>query len=60
MESIIIELLFVFLLFIGIGAYVVGKYRHIALLRAMGIRSSFVMMIMLIVYTWMTFRRDYQ
>jgi hypothetical protein len=59
MESIMIEALFILLFVTGIGAYVIGKKKNLVLLKALGIRSSFVMFFMLIVYTWMTIKRDY-
>jgi len=59
MESILIELLFILLLTIGIGAYVVGKKKHIDLLRVLGVRSSWIMVFMLIVYTLMSWKKDY-
>ena len=54
-----IETLFILLFIAGIGAYWVGKKKNIVLLKALGIRSSFVMFLMLIIYTWMNIRRDY-
>ena len=59
MESILIELLFVLLLTIGIGAYIVGKNRHIDLLRTLGVRSSLIMVFMLVVYTFLKWSKEY-
>ncbi|MBS3078544.1 hypothetical protein J4218_00305 [Candidatus Pacearchaeota archaeon] len=59
MESILIELLFILLFIVGIGAYIVGKNKHIDLLRTLGVRSSFIMAFMLVVYTFLKWSRDY-
>ena len=58
MDSLIIELLFFFLLFVSAGAYIIGKNKQWEILRALGVRSAATMIVMMIVYTWITWKRD--
>lgn len=59
MDAILIQLLFVSLLTLGIGAYIIGKNKQIDLLKAMGLRSSLIMFLMIIIYTWMSIKSEY-
>lgn len=59
MDTLITELLFILLLSIGLGAYTIGKNKHIDLLRTLGVRSSLIMIVMLVAYNLIKWKKDY-
>lgn len=59
MDTIIIELLFILLFAVGLGAYIIGRNKHIDLLRTIGVRSSLIMLFMLIAYTFLKWSQDH-
>lgn len=59
MENIIIEIVLGSLFIIGLGTYIIGKKKHIELLRVIGTRSSWLMIVMILAYAFLKYKNEY-